>query len=448
MPDLSEVCAGAVGEGRGSDEIEAYAESSRHVQVRVRAGEVESLTSAETRGLGVRALVGGRVGYAYGADPTQEEVAALVRAARESAVFAEADEANVLPELVPPLPLPGLFREAEERVPAERKVSLALEVERAATSAHAEVRKVESAGFADSVSRVAIASTRGGPMEYARTDCWVSVSALAERDGETQSGFDFALARELDELDWEAAARGAARRAARLLGGEKPRSERLQVVLDPGAATAFLSVLSGALSGEAVLKGRSPLASLVDQPIGSEAVTMLDDGRLVQGLAASPFDDEGVQTTRTPLVEHGVLRGFLHNTFTAARMGTRSTGNAGRAGYRSVPAVSPTNLYLEPGASSAEDVLRTAGRGVYVQDVTGLHSGASSVTGDFSVGAAGLAIEGGALGRPLREMTVASTLLDVLRGVSLLGDDLRFFPFGGSLGSPTILVHEMTVAGT
>ena len=113
-----------------------------------------------------------------------------------------------------------------------------------------------------------------------------------------------------------------------------------------------------------------------------------------------------------------------------------------------MPAVSPTNLYFEPGASSAEDVLRTAGRGVYVQDVTGLHSGASSVTGDFSVGAAGLAIEGGALGRPLREMTVASTLLDVLRGVSALGGDLRFFPFGGSLGSPTILVREMTVAGT
>jgi PmbA protein len=448
MPDLGDLCAGAVGEARGDEEIEAFAEGSRHVQVRVRGGEVDSLTSAETRGLGVRAVVGGRVGYAYGADPTPDEVAALVASARESAAFAESDDANRLPDLSPPEPLPGMFREALERAPAERKVSLAIEVERAATGEHPDVGKVESATFADSVSRVAIASTRGGPMEFARTDCWVSVSALAERDGETQSGFDFALARELDELHWEAAARSAAVRAARLLGGEKPRSERLPVVLDPGAGTAFLSVLAGALSGEAVLKGRSALASLVGQSIASEAVTLVDDGRLIEGTAATPFDDEGVHTSRTPLVEDGVLRGFLHNTFTAARLGTASTGNAGRQGYRSVPGVSPTNLYVQRGSASPDELLRAAGRGVYVQDVTGLHSGASSVTGDFSVGAAGLAIEDGALGRPLREMTVASTLLDVLRAVTELGSDLRFFPFGGSLGSPTILVGEMTVAGT
>src|SRR5207247_10604971 len=153
--------------------------------------------------------------------------------------------------------------------------------------------------------------------------------------------------------------------------------ERGPVVREPSAGAAFLSVLAGALSGEAVLKGRSPLAPMVGQPVSGEAVTLVDDGRLTRGSAAAPFDDEGVHTTRTPLVEAGVLRGFLHNTFTAARLGTTSTGNAGRQGYRSVPGVSPTNLYVEPGARSAEDVVRAAGRGVYVQDVTGLHSGAS-----------------------------------------------------------------------
>jgi PmbA protein len=448
MPELADLCARAVGEAKAGEEIEAFAESGRQVQVRVRGGEVESLTSAETRGLGVRAVVDGRVGYAYGADPTAEEVAELVRSARESASFAEPDDANGLPELSPVDPMPEMFRESLEQVPAERKVALALEVERAATGASPDVRKVESAGFADAVSRAAIASTRGGPLEFARTDCWVSVSALAERDGETQSGFDFALARDLDELEWEEAARRAAERAARLLGGEKPRSERLPVVLDPGAGTAFLSVLAGALSGEAVLKGRSPLAPLVGETVGSAAVTLVDDGRLATGTAAAPFDDEGVPTGRTPLVEAGVLRGFLQNTYTAKRLQTRSTGNAGRAGYRSVPGVSPSNLYFEPGAFSAEEVIRAAGTGVYVQDVTGLHSGASSVTGDFSVGASGLAIENGVLGRPLREMTVASTLLDVLRSVTEVGSDIRFFPFGGSLGAPTILVGEMTVAGT
>ena len=448
MPELTELCAAAVAAARDGESVEAFAEGSRHVQVRVRGGEVEELTSAETRGVGVRAIVDGRVGYAYAADPAPAEIAALVAAARESASFAEPDEANSLPVLTPVEPMPGLFHEGQADVSPEDKIATALEVERATISADPRVRKVESVSFADSVTRVAVASTEGGPLEYARTDCWTSVEALAERDGETQTGFDFALARDLEELDWGRPPRSAAARAARLLGGSKPRSERLPVVLDPGAATSFLSVLAGALSGEAVLKGRSPLAPLVGQAVGSELVTLVDDGRLAEGPAASPFDDEGVATGRTPLLQGGVLQGFLHNTFTGRKSGAASTGNAGRAGYRSAPGVSPSNLFLEAGKATVDELLRTAGRAVYIQDVTGLHSGASSVTGDFSVGASGLMIEDGVLGEPLREMTIASTLLGVLAAVTMLGSDLRFFPFGGGLGAPTVLVGEMTIAGT
>jgi PmbA protein len=146
------------------------------------------------------------------------------------------------------------------------------------------------------------------------------------------------------------------------------------------------------------------------------------------------------------LIDRGTLRGFLHNTYTAARSGEPSTGNAGRGSYRSVPGVSPTNLFLEPGAEAPEAVIGRLDRGVYVQDVTGLHSGANPITGQFSVGAAGLRISGGRLAEPLREMTIASTLLDVLRSIAAIGSDLRFF--GGGTGGPTILVEEMTIAGT
>ena len=188
------------------------------------------------------------------------------------------------------------------------------------------------------------------------------------------------------------------------------------------------------------------LAELVGERVASEAATLVDDGRLLEGMAAAPFDDEGVATGRTPLIEAGILRGFLHNTRTATRGGGRSTGNASRVGYRSVPGVSPTNLYLEPGSVPAEDLLARAGRAVYVQEVSGLHSGANPVSGEFSVGAVGLRVEGGALAEPLREMTIASTLLDVLKGIVALGSDLRFL--GGGVGAPTVLVSEMTVAGT
>ncbi|MGH2685382.1 MAG: TldD/PmbA family protein, partial [Actinomycetota bacterium] len=281
-----------------------------------------------------------------------------------------------------------------------------------------------------------------------RTDCWCVVSALAERDGETQSGFSFRVAREPAELEWREAAREGAQRGARLLGGRKPATERVPVILDPWAAASFLGVLSSALSAEEVQKGRSLLANMVGDQVAADTLTLVDDGRLADGPAAAPFDDEGVPTARTDVIDRGVLRGFLHNSRTARRDGTTSTGNASRPSYRGVPGVAPSTLFVEPGDDRLEALLARAGRGVYVQEVSGVHSGANPVSGEFSVGATGLRIDGQGLGEPLREMTIASTLPEVLRAIEAVGSELRFFPGGGAIGTPPLLIGEMTVAGT
>ncbi len=447
MADLADLCRAAVAAASHGESVEAFAAESRRTEVKARQGRVDSSASSETRGVGVRVILEGRLGYAWAADPTARQAAALVAAARDRARHATPDEANVLPGPTVAEDLPGLFREEQAGLGPERKVALALDLERAATSAHAEVRKVEEVIYADAVRRVAIASTNGLTAEYSRTDCWCVVSALAERDGETQSGFSFALARDLSELNWEGAAAEAAERGARLLGASKPATERLPVILDPWAAASFLGVLARALSAEEVQKGRSLLAGHTGERVASERVTVADDGRLPDGHASAPVDDEGVPTGRTVLIEEGILRGFLHNSVTAHRSGARSTGNAGRAGYRGVPGVSPTNLFVQPGPEEPRSLLAAAGRAVYVQDVSGAHSGANPVSGEFSLGATGLRVEGGALGEPLREMTVASTLPEILKSVTAVGSDLRFFPGGGALGSPTLLIGEMTVGG-
>jgi PmbA protein len=443
-----DLCRAALARAEDGEQAEAYASESRHTEVKARKGEVDALSRAETRGVGVRVFVEGRLGYAWAADPDLDEAAALLVAARESAGYAGPDEANVLPEEAEAEPLPGLFREGQADLDPERKVRLALDLERAAVSSDPAVTKVEEVMYGDAVSRVAVASSRGVASAYERTDCWCVVSALAERDGEVQTGFSFRLAREVDKLAWEEAAEEAARRGARLLGSRKPATERLPVVLDPWAAASFLGVLARALSAEEVQKGRSLLADLMGQQVGSQAVTLVDDGRLLEGPAAAPVDDEGVPTTRTAIVDGGTLRSFLHNTATARRGGASSTGNASRPSYRGVPGVAPSNLFLEPGAEDPEAILRKAGRAVYVQDVKGVHSGANPISGEFSVGATGLRVEDGGLGEPLREMTIASTLPEVLQRIEAVGSDLRFFPGGGALGTPTVLVGEMTVAGT
>jgi PmbA protein len=448
VADLAELCALALRDADTAEAAEAYAEESRSTRIEARTGEIERLSASESRGVGVRVIIDGRLGYAWAADPSPDEAAALLPAARENAALATPDESNDLPAPAAAEPIPDLFREPLAAMEPDGKVQLALDLERAATNADPAVRKVEEVTYGDAVSRVAVASTAGVAAEYARTDCWCVVSALAERDGETQSGFSFRVAREPGELAWEEAAAEAAERGARLLGAVKPSTERLPVVLDPWAASAFLGVLARTLSAEEVQKGRSMLAGRLGERIGAETVTLVDDGRLAEGPAAAPFDDEGVPTGRIALVEAGVLRAFLHNTQTARREGVASTGNASRGGYRGVPGVAPTNLVLRPGTVAPETLLADAGRAVYVQDVTGVHSGANPVSGEFSVGATGLRVDSGALGEPLREMTIASTLLDVLASVQALGSDLRYFPGGGSIGTPTVLVGEMTVAGT
>lgn len=444
--DLTDLCRAAVEAAEGDEAVEAYAEESRHTEASALRGEVEGLTFAESRGIGIRLIAGGRLGYAWAADPTIDEVRTSVGRARENAALAEPDEHNVLPAFEAAEPMPELFREDQAAIPADRKVAMALDLERRAVSLDPRATKVDMAQIGDAVSRAAIASTTGVAAEYARTDAWCVSVAIANEGTDTQTGFSFSIARGVDELPWDAIATESVERAVRLLGAEKPATARVPVLLDPFAAMAFLGVLAGALSAEAVQKGRSLFATMQGQAIGSSLFTLVDDGRVAIGPAARPFDDEGVPSGRTELFTAGTLNGFLHDTYTAHRAGggQRSTGNAKRAGYRSAPGVGTSNFFVEEGASPVSELLAAAEGGVLIQDVSGVHSGANPISGEFSVGATGLRIASGELGEPLREMTVASTLPEMLAGITGVGDDLRFF---SSVGTPSILIGEMTLAG-
>ena len=446
MPDLGDLCRVAVEAAEGDEGVEAYAEESRHTEASALRGEIEGLTFAESRGVGVRLIAAGRSGYAYAADPSGDEVRDAVRRARENAALAEPDPFNGLADLQPAPPIPELYLDDQANLPTDQKVALALELERRVISTDPRVTKVDAAQIGDAVSRTAIASTTGVEAEYARTDAWCVAVALAVEDDETQTGFSFTISRGLDELTWESIADEAVARSVRMLGATKPATVKVPVVLDQFAAMSFLGVLADALSAEDVLKGRSLFAEMVGQQVGSDLVTLIDDGTITIGPAAAPFDDEGVPTGRTELFTRGTLNGFLHNTYTARRSGegTVSTGNARRGGYKSAPGVGTSNFYLEAGDLSFEELLARADGGVLIQDVSGVHSGANPISGEFSVGATGLRIGGGALGEPLREMTVASTLPEMLAAITGVGNDLRFF---SSVGTPSLLIGEMTLAG-
>jgi PmbA protein len=425
--------------------IEAYAELTTETSVTAFQGEVERLTSASSSGVGVRVVRDGRLGYAYTADLSDQGLRECLAEARANLEVSSEDPGNVLPEASEHEPLEGIFDARQAATSPERKVALALDLEARTRAADPKVTQVESARYGDVVGQVSIASSGGVRGTFAVTHAWCAAIALATEDGQSQVGFGVDAARTLEDLNPGPVAAEAASRAVRMLGATKPPTRTIPVVFDRMVAPSLVGVLLAGLSAEEVQKGRSLFADKLGQRVGATGLRLVDDGRLVDGPGAAPFDAEGVPTRRTVLIDDGVLQCFLHNTATAARGDASSTGNARRASFKSTPGVSAHNLFLAPGDLDQAGLLARAGEGLLVQDVSGVHSGANPITGDFSVGVSGLLFRGGELAEPVREATVAAQLLDILQGIQEVGSDLRFTT--GSIGGSSLLVGQMTVAG-
>jgi PmbA protein len=432
----------------GAGEAEAYVAVESGRQVRVHGGEVESLTAATQSGVGIRAWIGRRVGYAYGTDFSPAGVAAIAARAAEAAAVADEDEFAAPPRPAEYESLPGISDPSVASWDAGRVAEIALAVERTALAADRRVAGVEQAVYADAEERVAIVSSTGVAGEYESSSCFAYLQALAEGDGARETGLGFGLARGPQGLDPEAIGAEGAARAVAMIGAGKPQSRSCPVVLDETVAASFAGLIGGGLSARAVQRGRSPFAGRLEEEVASGAFVLHDDGRDPQGPAAAPFDGEGVPRRRMALIEGGRLRSYLYDTYTANREGVASTGSASRGSYRSLPVVSPSNLVIAPGEHSLEGLLAAAGEGVFVTDVAGLHSGVNPVTGVFSVGASGRAIRGGALAEPIREFTIAGELVAMLGAVTAAGAEPRWVPFGGSVSTPALLIAELAISGS
>jgi PmbA protein len=433
----------------GAGAAEAYAQHAAGREIRIHGGEVESLTAATERGLGVRAWIGGRVGYSYGTELSDRGLAAIAERAVTAAAVADEDEFAAPPAPAGEVPvLDGIDDPSIAEWPEARVVELALAVERAALEEDARIAGVEQAVYADSRESVAIASSTGIAGTYTASTAFAYLQALAGGDGAKETGLGFGLARSPAALDAAEIGREGAQRALAMIGARKPSSRACPVVFDPTVAASFLGFIASVLGADAVQRGRSPFAERLGDEVASEALLLYDDGTEPEGLQSAPFDDEGLPRRRISLVEEGRLRTFLHDSYTARRGGAESTASAGRGGYRSPPSVSPSNLIVSEGELPLEELLRLAGDGIYIDDVAGLHSGVNPVSGVFSVGASGREISGGELAGPMREFTIASDLVEMLRGVRSVGAEARWVPFGGSVRTPPLLVGEMAVSGT
>lgn len=437
----------------GAAHADAVVETGRNFSVQVNDGAIETLKQSVTHGLGLRVIVGDAVGFVSTNDLRAERLADLAGRVVTLARLSTPDPANGMPT-----PAEADFGADGDRdtaeslrlldpalleLPAERKIEAALALERAAKGYDPRITRCDHVGYGTWDGAWVLANSHGLVRSERGTAASMAVVALADDGGGKQQsgGFGVRKRRLADLPAPESVAHEAARRAVARIGARVIPTAKVPVILHPDVAGAWLAEMSGAFSGEEVMKKSSWLSEKLGATIASGLVTIVDDGRLPTGIGTSRFDGEGFRTRRNVLLDRGVCAMFVYDHYTARRCGTRSTGNASR-GYASVPGIGYHNLYIEAGADSPEAILKRVDRGFYMDDTGSF--GFNDVTGDYSFQAQGFWVERGEKQFPVEGVTVASTSLDMLRNVAAVGSDLEF---DGSICAPTLLISEMTVSG-
>ncbi len=445
--ELLELAVRIAGAAKSGEELEVYVSRGVETDIRAYEGEVESLSSAASAGVGIRVVIGGRQGFAYAGTLDESVIKQTLADARDNATFATADEHVGLagPDGVAPTSL-DLWDDEVLRTPSAAKVEMALELERRARNADVRVRQVAFADYGDMAAEAAVASSTGITATARRTVSSVAVETIAGADADSQTGVGFSAARGPGELDLDKAVADAVERSTRMLGATKARSGKCAVVLDPRVTSTLLAVVSSALSGEAVTKGRSFFADRVGEEVAVPSLVLVDDPTDARSFGASTHDAEGLACRRNVLIENGVLRGFVFDTTSARRAGVVSTASAVRGGYATTPVAGCRALLLSPGTLGAADILSQVGEALFVQSITGVHSGVNPVSGDFSVGAEGLMVRDGVLAEPVREVTIASTLQRMLQSVLHIGSDVEWLP--GVAAGQTVAIDGMALSGS
>lgn len=429
----------------GATDAECTISEGDEFSANVRMRELETLKDAGSRGAGLRVLIGKRMGASYTSDLTKDGIRQMVRSAVDLAALTTEDPFAGLPDPAELGSIPGdlkLFSDETEHLPTEERIAMAKRAEAAALDFDPRISNSEGGSFDSNVGSRIFANSRGFLGSYRTSSCSITAVPVATQDGAMERDYWYSSARNYKGLENpESIGRKAAQRALRRLGAVKVETQHVPVIFEPRTARTLLSSIFDAVSGSAVYRKASFLAGKLGEKIADERITIIDDGTIPGLFGTSPFDDEGVPTRRTPVIERGVLRNYLLNSYTARKLNMKTTGNAAR-GITGNAGIDHGNFFLEAGPRSQEELIRSVKNGFVVTELIG--SGVNIVTGDYSRGAVGIWIRDGELAFPVSEVTIAGTLQEMLNGVAEIGSDLEFL---SSVSSPTLMIGEMTVGG-
>jgi len=412
----------------------------------VRLGEVETLKESGSKSIGVRVFFGQRAASTYSSDFSREGLDRMVKSALELAKITSEDPFGGIPEASQLGSLSGdlaLYHEDVYSLPGPDRIDYARRAEKAALDFDPRIQNSEGGSFDAATGHKVLANSHGFVGEYRRSYCSVAAVPIAQTaEGAMQRDYWYSVARTLKKLDApEQVGRVAAERTLRRLGARKAKTAQVPIIFDPMVSTSILEHIFEGVNGDSVYRGASFLAGKLGQRIAGENVNIVDDGTIPGGFGTSPFDGEGVPTRRTVVIENGVLKSYVLNTYTAKKLGLQTTGNASR-GLAGTPGIGPGNYFLQPGSKTAKELISGVKEGLYVTEFLG--QGVNLVTGDYSRGASGLWISGGEFAYPVEEITVAGNLKELFFNISEIANDLEF---RGSVAAPTIRVDGLMVGG-
>lgn len=418
-------------------DAEVLATHSRELTIQAHGGKVEEITQATQGGVGVRVVVGGKTGYAYTEEGTPEALDWVLAEAHQNALL-QSETGGFLPA-GGELGRHDLLGEGLS-APLEQKRQAALDVE-SGLRADPRMRQVQMTRYSENETQATLGSTQGVSGAYRNGYSALMAYAVMGEGSSLKQSFELELSKEFHSLDPGRTALEFIQKTSRLLGARPLKTGRYKAYIEPKAFGQLLTVMGMfMLSAKNVLEGKSLLAGKTGQQIASEIFTLVDDPTLPGGLASRPFDAEGTAAKRTVLIEKGVLKTFAHNSETARKLGVENTGHASRS-YKGVLGVASTNLFVQPGQGVKQD------HGIVVTEMMGLHAGANPISGEFSLQALGLKVEGGEVAYPVENFTVAGNFLELLSGIIALGTELEWHPMMGIVGTPMVEVAELSFAG-
>lgn len=427
------------------DEYEVYYVDRESLSINVYNEEVEKYNLTTSYGLSFRGKINGKIGYSYTEILDEYAIEMLVKNAKESALTIENEDIQFIYEGDKEYSAVNTYYNTLENIPADKLIDLALNMEKEAKTLDNRVVSFGGCGIGYNKAKYGIINSKGLNLENKSNLLSAYVVPIIKNQEDMHDGMGYIIATSLDEVNPKLLAQDGVNEALSRIGGKSIPSGKYNTIINNEAMVSLLSTFAGVFSGDAAQKGLSLLKGKEGEIIANKKVTLLDNPHLENGLASVPFDDEGVATKKKDIIHEGKLITLLHNLKTAHKGNTKSTGNGFKNSYASPVGVSPTNLYLQKGEKSFDNLLKEIGEGLLITEFAGLHSGANSITGDFSLAAKGFYIKEGKKEYPVEQITVAGNFFDLLKNIEEISNDLKF-PMS-SVGSPSVKVNGLSIAG-